>query len=84
MAKGYDNADEKLADLFQTGILKTQVTDEGRVTIMSNFHEDESTHIEVWGTTFSKDGEMSNFKQAVDFDPEAKSDIKKLIDKKER
>jgi len=38
----------------------------------------------VWGSIFTKDGEISNFKQAVDFDPEAKSDINNFINKKER
>jgi len=62
MAKGYEGAEEKLSELLETGIIKTQIDDSGRVTFMSNFHEEDSTHIEVWGSNFTKDGKITNFK----------------------
>lgn len=62
MARGYDNAEEKLMDLLEKGIIKTQINDQGRVTLICNFHEEESTRIEVWGSIFTKDSEISNFK----------------------
>lgn len=69
------DAHEKLADLLSKGIIRTQINDDARVTITMNFHDDESTLIEAWGTIFTKDWQVSNFKQSVEFDPEAKFDF---------
>jgi hypothetical protein len=59
------------------------VTNDGKVILISNFHDEHSTNIEVWGCIYDLSEEIKNFKQRVIFPDESKKDIHKMIDGKE-
>jgi hypothetical protein len=59
------------------------MSNNGKVILISNFHDELSTNIEVWGCIFDLAEGIKNFKQRVIFPDESKKDIHKIIDVKE-
>lgn len=74
---------DRIKTMLENGMIHTKVYNDGNVIITSNFHEEFSTNIEVWGSIFDLAKEVKNFKQRVIFPDNSKKDIHKIIDKEE-
>ena len=76
----------KIKELLDIKLVTTQVYNNGKVIIISNFHDEHSTNIEIWGSVYESSEwfkEVKNFKQRVIFPETSKKDIHQIIDKEE-
>ena len=75
---------EELEEIMKSSKIIIHLESNGTVTITYNQHEETSCDVEVFGSIFHADGKVSDFKQMVSFNDDAKDDIFNIIDKEHK
>ena len=69
--------------MLENGVISTKCYNNGNVIIISNFHDEFDTNIEIWGSIYDLANDVKNFKQRVIFPDSSKKDIHNIIAKEE-